>query len=117
MINRIRVKPGRAMSAIAVVAGIGMLIFGVTTFGANAGSFKMLWVGVIVAIILYHLANVLGLPVSGIYTIEAEMPARVVEQPDVATALRTLDALHAEGIINDAEYAAKRAEIMQRRWS
>lgn len=116
MFSRFRIRPSRTSSVLAVIVGVGILIIGLTQVGRAGGVFMVLWVGVLVLIIGYHLANALGRPVPWLLEVEARPASTDGQSPTVGAALRELEAVRGEGLISEAEYAAKRAEIMDRPW-
>ena len=76
----------------------------------------ILWVGALLVIILYHSANALGRRVPTGFAVEAENADRNAEQAGFAVAPWDLEVQRAGGLVSDEEFAAKRAELMQRRW-
>lgn len=114
-------RPSRPMSALAVVVGIGMLLTFATFFYsplAGVGGFVVLWVITLLAIIGYHAWNALhprGVPHSQV-DFDVRHSAASSGQSPFAERLRELEQLHRSGLVSDAEYQAKRSEIMQMKW-
>lgn len=111
------VRPSRAVSLLAAAVGLGMVAcvaaFFVSPFFA-VGGFLLVWVVAATGIVAYHVWNAAssgGVPVAR-FGLEGSGPAR----SDQGERLRELERLRAEGLIDDAEYRAKRADIMAEDW-
>ncbi|MBA3686276.1 MAG: hypothetical protein H0W72_13700 [Planctomycetes bacterium] len=119
-------KPTKVGSLIAVVVGLGMLIVPFTVFNGfssraqsfpgGAKAFLVVWCLLVVASILYHLVNLVrgDVPVASEFVFEQE-PDRgdSTAGAGTATRLRKLDELQRQGLVSEAEAAAKRAEILK----
>ncbi len=105
------------MSAIAAVVGVFMLIFAIVFFSqakAPPGVFAIflfVWVVALIGIIIYHVLNA---------TRPDGVPTEIIEGEDDVSApkssverLQELDDLRSRKLITDAEYAAKRQEILK----
>ena len=134
---RARVRPGRGVSVVGFVVGVGFLVFGVffllptfsgfgegfRGFGPLGGfvqGFALLWIVVAGGITLYHGYNMVSGRVASAVDIELEptddrgAPAGAVD--DVEARLRRLERLRADGLVTAAEYEQKRAEILAEPW-
>ncbi|SHE40069.1 Short C-terminal domain-containing protein [Desulfacinum infernum DSM 9756] len=111
------------MFAVQIVLGILFLAFGlVILFFASEGEarpfmalFSVIWTASCLAII-FNAVRALRLVRKGrIQVAEMEETERQ-DSRDFARKLRELEALRAEGILTQAEYENKRAQIMGERW-
>ncbi len=105
------------MSAIAAVVGVFMLIFAIVFFSqakalpGPAVLFLVVWVAAVVGLIIYHVANA---------TRPKGVPTEIIEGEDVSSGSKTtaerlqeLENLRNRKLISDAEYDAKRQEILK----
>lgn len=124
-----RIKPGKGISALSAVVALGMGIFGllflVPMFGSAGGPaggvFALLWVLVTFGMAAFYGYNALS--DRGVSLLDVDEPTRSppsrpsdVLSADFEDRLRKLDALRRDGLVTDAEYHAKRAEILAERW-
>jgi high-affinity Fe2+/Pb2+ permease len=101
------------MSAITAVVGIFILVVGIgaISLAREFHPFFILWIAVGVFIVGYHLVNALSGRAPATTIIESEdEPA---EPKPVADRLRELDDLKQRQLVSDAEYEAKRTEILK----
>jgi hypothetical protein len=105
------------MSAIAAVVGVLMLIFATMFFSqvkdppGPALAFIVVWVIILVGIIIYHIANA---------TRSSGVPTEIIEGEDgspgsrsTAERLQELEGLRSRRLISEAEYEAKRKDILR----
>ena len=128
-----RIKPGKGISALAALVGLGMGIFGLLVllpmfgsapgaFGGMGSAFVILWVLVAFGIAAFYGYNALS--DRGVSFLDIDVPGPPAGhagpgQPpgsDFEERLRKLDALRRDGLITDAEYQEKRATILTERW-
>lgn len=107
MRRRVSVKPGKGPSAMGFVVGLAFVVLGVVVVIPNAGLFGLLWTGAAVAICVMHGVNLFSK--KGIATHEV-----IVDDADasVAQRLEEVRALYEQGLITQAEYEAKRKELL-----
>ena len=100
MRRRVSVKPGKGPSSIGFVVGLAFVVLGVVVV-------ILLWTGVAVAICVMHGINLFSK--KGIATHEA-----IVDDADASMAqrLEEVRALYEQGLITQAEYEAKRKELL-----
>ena len=121
--RRVRVKPGRAQSAMGFVMGIVFVVIGLFVVIPTAGPFGLLWTAGAAAITVINGLNAFGkkgVPTMEIYSEEDEESPLEQEQPDQAAStaltarerLEQLDSLKQAGLITGQEYQAKREEIL-----
>ena len=112
MAYRIGVKPGKAASALGMAVGIIFIILGVTLVIPTFGVFGFFWTAVAGAIALFSAFNFFSRRGLSTYDIDVDSSGNV---EDIEAGLRKLARLKEDGLISDAEYAQKRAEIMKQR--
>lgn len=108
--------PSKTMSRFSAAVGIGMLVCVALFFvsPAVAGiAFVALWLLVMVGLIIYHLSNATS--GRGVPHTRFEMQGQA-GQSDQAARLRDLEKLRQDGLISEAEYRAKRTDIMGEDW-
>ncbi|MEM9414425.1 MAG: SHOCT domain-containing protein [Planctomycetota bacterium] len=121
-------RPSKPMSLLSVVAMIGVLGVALVAFtgGPQAAlpCFIVLFVLMAVGGVMYHLANAFS--EDGVNTeefdfrVSGDTPDHSLQDkqnaPDFADRLRDLEQLRADGLIDEAEYQAKRRQIMDDDW-
>ena len=137
MIQRTGVKPAKPVLVMGLVVAVAMLIFGIFFFSAvlkdsggesgPASAFMALWflvLGVVIVYFVYYLRtrkSVVDIeietgapgPASG----AAAAPTSAAGTgTDFDARLRKLEGLRKDGLVNDEEYRAKRAEILGEKW-
>lgn len=107
MRRRVSVRPGKTPSAMGFVVGLAFVALGVVVVIPNAGLFGLLWTGVAAAICVTHGINLFSK--KGVATHEV-----IVDDGDasVAQRLEEVHALYEQGLITQAEYEAKRKELL-----
>jgi hypothetical protein len=114
---RIRVKPSRPQAALAMVAGIAFVGFGVLVLMPKFGAFGILWTLMALASTIYFAINVFS--PRGLAHMEIdiengeESPERQLQFDE---RLRRLERLREEQLISAEEYQRKREEIMGQAW-
>lgn len=117
MKRRFTTRPAPAVSAVTAVLGVFMLIFGIAVFSqvrdlpGPAMIFVVVWLAAGIGIVIYHIANATrpkGVPTE---IIEGEDDAS--EGKSAAERLQELEDLRSRKLISDAEYEAKRQEILR----
>ena len=123
--RRVRVKPGKAQSAMGFVMGIVFVLIGLFMVVPLFGLFGLLWTGMAVVITVINGLNAFGkkgVPTMEIYSEEedeAPSPAREDHDHIPSTALTTkerleqLQTLKKAGLLTDEEYRNKREEILK----
>ena len=123
--RRVRVKPGKAQSAMGFIMGIVFVLIGLFMVVPLFGLFGLLWTGMAVVITVINGLNAFGkkgVPTMEIYSEEedeAPPPAREDHNPMPSTALTTkerleqLQTLKEAGLLTDEEYRNKREEILK----
>ena len=123
--RRVRVKPGRAQSAMGFFVGIVFVLIGLFTVIPSFGLFGLLWTGLAAVIAVVNGLNAFGkkgVPTMEIYAEEedeAPSPAREDHDHIPSTALTTqerleqLQTLKEAGLLTDEEYRNKREEILK----
>jgi hypothetical protein len=124
MKQKIRVRPSRAASVIALIVATGMLIFGIvflvmilnTPEPGPGIAFLAVWFIALFCIIGYYIYNLTSR--KGVALIEADAETLEAAQAgtDFETKLRKLEGLKKDGLVTEEEYRAKRAEIMGEKW-
>jgi Short C-terminal domain len=109
-----RVKPGKGVSFIAAVLGLGMIVVGGLWVIPRFGSFGIVWVIGAVAITGYHLFNVFSRDGVAIQEIDVDVGGAGVGGGDTSARLQELNHLRAGNLITEEEYQRKRAEIIRR---
>ncbi len=111
--RRIRVRPSKPMSAMALAVGIGFVIIGIAVITPQFGFFGVLWTLVALAITVYHGVNVFSNRGAPLYQADLEGSDRPASPPDVASRLEQLEELKRGGRVSDAEYQEQRARILK----
>ena len=124
--RRVRVKPGKAQSAMGFIMGIVFVLIGLFMVVPLFGLFGLLWTGMAVVITVINGLNAFGkkgVPTMEIYSEEEddEVPSPAQEDHDhiPSTALTTperlvqLQTLKEAGLLTDEEYRNKREEILR----
>ena len=124
--RRVRVKPGKAQSAMGFIMGIVFVLIGLFMVVPLFGLFGLLWTGMAVVITVINGLNAFGkkgVPTMEIYSEEEddEVPSPAQEDHDhiPSTALTTqerlvqLQTLKEAGLLTDEEYRNKREEILK----
>jgi hypothetical protein len=120
MKRRFTSRPSPAASIVAAVVGVFMLIFALMFFSqakappAMTGVFLVVWVVALIGIIIYHVLNATrpdGVPTQIIEGEDDDGDANPAPKSS-GERLQELDDLHRRKLISDAEYAAKRQEIL-----
>jgi len=122
MSQKIRVRPTRPVTIMALVAAVAMGIFGLFFFGlllsegAGIGvAFMILWFVVLGVIIAYYIYNLRSK--TGIVEIETDPGSPEVKPgSDFEARIRKLEGLKKDGFLTDEEYRAKRSEILGEKW-
>ncbi len=123
--KRVKIRPGKAQSAMSFVVGIFFVLIGLFMAVPLFGPFGLLWTGIAVAITVVNGLNTFGkkgIPTMEIYSEEdeEESPSPVREDHDhiPSTALtpqgrlEQLKTLREAGLLTDEEYRKKREEIL-----
>ena len=123
--RRVRVKPGKAQSAMGFVMGIVFVLIGLFMVIPVFGLFGLLWTGMAVVITVLNGLNAFGkkgVPTMEIYSEEEDeplSPAREDHDHIPSTALtpqerlEQLKTLKEAGLLTDEEYRNKREEILK----
>ena len=123
--RRVRVKPGKAQSAMGFVMGIVFVLIGLFMVIPVFGLFGLLWTGMAVVITVVNGLNAFGkkgVPTMEIYSEEEDeplSPAREDHDHIPSTALtpqerlEQLKTLKEAGLLTDEEYRNKREEILK----
>ncbi len=123
--RRARVREGKGAAAVGLIAGLIFLFIGITIVMPNAGIFGVFWVLMVLLIIGASAYNVLSDRGLSMYEVDVDPAAVEAAAPDPAAdgragdfdaKLRKLAQLKADGLIDEQEYARKRAEIMKQPW-
>lgn len=117
-----RSKPSKAMSAMSLVMGAGMLLSLAGFFfggpGVGVSIFVTFWVIGFLTILGYHIANLFS--DEGSSHGDFEFTARAsesVDHNDFEAKLRKIQRLKDDGLITADEYQQKRSEIMSQQWN
>ena len=113
--RNIRVRPGRAQSAMGFVVGIFFVLIGLAVVIPSAGLFGLLWTGVAAAVTVMNGLNAFGK--KGVATMEIsaeeESEGDGPEGRSPQVRLEQLQSLDDRRLITTEEYEAKRAEILE----
>ena len=109
-------RPSKPVSALAVIVGVGFIIFGITVAIPEAGLFGWLWTIFAFLITGFHVFNILfakGLA-EEVYDITStdEKQFNEVGHRMVEDRLKKLDVLKQKGIISESEYRCQREKIL-----
>ncbi|WP_459480893.1 SHOCT domain-containing protein [Clostridium saccharoperbutylacetonicum] len=117
MSKRGRVKPNKGVSAIGMIAGIGMVFIGITQAIPDTGSFGVVWTFVAAGIAVVNAFNFFSENGGTSIVIDVEDNDFDKEkEQDFDEKLRKIKALMDDGIISREEYEAKRKEILNEKW-
>lgn len=122
-----KMKYSKPISLIGMIAGIGLVIFGVTFFGSEVFSsnntppfvilFFILWIGIAIGITVFHGTNVFSK--KGVSFVDIDLKSDGQENRGAngfEEKLRKLNALRRDNLIDEDEFKIKRQEIMQQKW-
>ena len=109
-------RPSKPVSALAVIVGVGFIIFGITVAIPEAGIFGWLWTILAFLITGFHLFNILfenGVA-EEVYDITSanQKQFNEVGHQTIEGRLKKLDALKQKGIISESEYRTQREKIL-----
>jgi len=107
MSYRMGIRPSKPAAAVGLAAGVVFLLLGVAVVIPVFGTFGVFWTavaGIIAAFYAYNLFSARGVSA---YEVDVASP-----EDD----LRKLAQLRQDGLLSEAEYQQKRAELMARRW-
>lgn len=123
-----KVKPGKPLSAVAVIMLVFMILFGigfailvVNVLIENDAPVVMKiifplfivgWIGAALYMLVYHVLNLKHAKGLSLIDIETN-PGKTA---DPMQRLRGLETLKKDGLISEDEYKTKRAEIMGEKW-
>jgi hypothetical protein len=111
MSYRVGVKPGKAASAVGMVAGCLFVILGVTVIVPIFGILGVFWTIGAAAIGIFYAYNFFSTRGASTYEVNVESRDNV---EDLDAGLRKIAKLKEDGLLTDQEYEQKRAEIMRR---
>ena len=112
--RRVTYRPSRATGILGTVMGGVFVLIGIFFAIPNAGALGVLWTLFAVAITAFNAYNAFGKKYVGPeIRIEEEGAEDAPAAPaGAAERLRELEALRAQGLITEEEYARKRQEIL-----
>jgi len=115
--RRFGIRPSPAVSGLAVIAGVGMIAFGIYFLAQTGGHpFIIVWLLVAAGITIYHAVNAFGGKKIHTEVIDYEDVDDPTEPPPPtrpADRLRDLQKLRDDGLITEAEFERKRREILR----
>jgi hypothetical protein len=125
---RVGVKPSRSSSAVGAVVLVFFFIFGLgmlseSTKDSGFGGpppifvgFILFWLFAVFMGFIYHLKNATSdeVPPTNVVEYEIDSPNPLTPSQSVADQLRELEQLRRENLITQAEFEAKRREILNR---
>ena len=122
MSQKMRVRPTKPVTIMALVAAAAMGLFGLFFMGIliNEGAgigvgFMVLWLAVLAVIIVYYVYNLKSK--TGVIEIDTENGTPGIETAaDFETRIRKLERLKKDGLLTDDEYRTKRSEILSEKW-
>lgn len=122
MSQKIRVRPTKPVTVMALVAAAAMGVFGLFFMGlliregAGIGvGFMVLWFVVLGVIIVYYVYNLKSK--TGVIEIDTETGTPGTETgADFETRIRKLERLRKDGLLTDEEYRTKKSEILSEKW-
>ena len=124
MSKKIRVKPGKAQSAVGLVTGLIFCLIGVTIVIPSAGLFGVFWTAIAAVITVTNGINALSDKGVSSHEIIIENEERQESksehsetetlEKDIRERLDAAKALYEAGTITGEEYEAKRKEILKR---
>jgi len=110
---RVRVKPSKATSIVSIVAGLVLIVFGITLVIPKFGAFGVAWTLVAIVIVGYHVFNIVSR--RGVAVTEMDVEGfDSGSDDDSSSRLQHLENLRATNLITEQEYQRKRAEIVAR---
>ena len=112
MKTKLTVRSSRMGSALAVVVGTGMIVLGLTTFSDFPRLFMVVWLIAAAGIVLYHAFNLVSGRGAAAEVLEGEVLADGPETRSAAARLEDLEHLRSKRLISQAEYDAKRNQLM-----
>jgi polyferredoxin len=122
-VSEVEVKPTRQAGIVGVVMGALFLVFGSAMFvliGRDEGVempvlvlFGVFW-GIVCLVII--VTSALHMRKGGLPMIRVESKDDPAAKHDPMERLRKLEGLRKDGLISEMEFAAKRREIMTRKW-
>lgn len=110
---RIGVRPGKSISLVGMAGGFIFVVLGLTVIMPLFGIFGLAWTAVAGCIALYHAYNFFS--PRGVSAYEVNVGGNNPPEDFDAT-LRKLAKLREDGLVSEAEYEQKRAEVMRQRW-
>lgn len=124
MSKKIRVKPGKAQSAVGLVTGLIFCLIGVTIVIPSAGLFGVFWTAIAAVITITNGINALSDKGVSSHEIiieneerqetKSERSETETLEKDIRERLDAAKALYEAGTITGEEYEAKRKEILER---
>lgn len=124
MSKKIRVKPGKAQSAVGLVTGLIFCLIGVTIVIPSAGLFGVFWTAIAAVITVTNGINALSDKGVSSHEIiieneerqetKSERSETETLEKDIRERLDAAKALYEAGTITGEEYEAKRKEILER---
>lgn len=108
----IRVKPGRAQSAIGMIVGIVFVLIGLCFVIPQMGLFGILWTLIAVAITVINAINVFSEKGVATSRIEVDEWKRETSSSSVEERLKKAEDLYQKGMITKEEYDQKRKDIL-----
>lgn len=126
--NKLLLKPGKAISQVSVFVLIFMLVFGIA-FALIVGNVLaeneappimtftfsiliILWIGTVLFMLIYQIKNSSGSNAQPLIEIENDKSGMI----DPVKTLRELESLKKDGILSDVEYETKRKQILDKKW-
>ncbi|MDD4930241.1 MAG: SHOCT domain-containing protein [Gallionella sp.] len=127
---KLHIKPSRSASKIALVVSMCLIVFG-TGFLVLVGNvlaenqapmlvhvgfylFMAFWLGTAISIAVYHARNIRSGQGSNLFEVDGIAEQAACSGP--AQKLKDLNELKQDGLISEAEFQLKRAEIMAEHW-
>jgi hypothetical protein len=106
----VRVKPGKAVSAVGMVVGILMGLFGIFSgLLTQSGFFGVIWVGVVLVVVIFSAIN--AFTERGVAIEEFEVEDEKINLP-FDEQLRRLESLRREKLISEREYQHQRKKLL-----
>jgi hypothetical protein len=116
MTNKGTVKPGKAVSIIAMIFGLVFVVMGIATVIPNFGDFGVIWTLAAAAIVIYYAINAFSK--HGVAEKVVEIDTLAQSKPDappkssIEERLKKLEELKGKGLLNDDEYKEQRKKII-----
>lgn len=112
-----KIKPNKGVSVIGMIAGVGMVVIGITQVIPDAGLFGVVWTLVAVGIAVVNAINMFTENGVASFQIDIEDNDSYQEkEQSFDEKLRKIKALKDDGIISEEEYEVKRKEILRDKW-